>query len=290
MYAMRPRIAPLAVVLLLCCPTWVEATNTFFLPGDAFFHFRLDAQLLKSLEEETPPVFVYNRPRQYGVNMCGYAGFPRLEYHEMPQGLRDNLVKLTRRLRATRHPAIHKGAVNQEREPQEREINPFHVLLYNDDFDEYALLGLKLNDRWNEHTSQFETFVPDGETPARIRQFQGKFKELQVEVPFELVKGQKPDETEGDSGAGFFGTEYALMGGPRIEEPVIVRGARKFVLIPSEINLKHRAGTSAKPTPYRAVIDVSRTKPGAVFYVVTEKEVVGYRSLKRKWVPFSPYE
>lgn len=284
-------IALVFSVTLLCSTGTVEATNTFFLPGDALFHFRLNGQLLETFEQEETLRFVYARPRQYGISMCGFAGFPMLEYHEMPQELRDNIVKLTRHLRATRHPAIIVREVDENGAMQAVEINPFHVFLYNESFDDYHLLGMKLNEHWNEHTMQLETFVPGSETPEHIQRLKARANPLQVEVPFELVRGKKPEEDSKQNGAGsFFGNEYVILGGPRIEEPVLVRGNRKFVLIPSQTKQRPRNGTTAKPTPDQSVVDVSKAKPGSLFYVVTAQEVVGYRSVKRKWVPFDPFE
>jgi hypothetical protein len=61
---MSPAKTLLGVLLvLLCVASGSSATNTYYLPGNAFFHTELGTERLDRLEGETSPVFGYVRPR-----------------------------------------------------------------------------------------------------------------------------------------------------------------------------------------------------------------------------------
>jgi hypothetical protein len=275
--------AVLLLLVLLCVESESRATNTFFLPGDAFFHTGLGIERLDRLEEETSPVFGYVRPRNAAWTGCGYAGFASLKYEEMPGSLKKNLVRTGRHIRRWDSQAVFVREVDPETgEESTRELNPMHLFIYNPEFG--GRIGLKFNEHWMQHTARYESFVTDHRLVAEDWKLSRHVAPLSIETPFELVGGKKPGGGVGP-GFGWGGLESPIepMGGPRIEEPVTIRGAMKLIVIP-------RSESTVAAKVDRELDRVALEKDGAVMYVVTVEGVTGRRVVRNEWVDFDPFK
>ena len=260
------------------------ATNTAFLPGDAFFHTLLKTEDLERLETEDSPTFVYALPRHVGLNLCGYAGFWRLRYEQMPESLRKNVIKLARHLRATEHFALFERRPNFETgELEDVEVAPFHLFIYEPAAK--GRIGLKYNEHWSKHTAYFYTFAPDVDMIAAEWRDCERMPALEVEAPFELVGGKKPEDAQRFRGFGGSGESWP-MGGPQITEPVVIRGPKKCIIVPA-----HGATWESieNVKPERELINIARMKNGATIYEVTVDGIVGKRAKHGEWVEFDPF-
>jgi hypothetical protein len=279
----RAKSALTLLFVFFCAESESSATNTFFLPGDAFFHTGLGTERLDRLEEETSPVFGYVRPRNAAWTGCGYAGFSHLKYEEMPVPLKQNLVRTGRHIRRQDSQAVFvREADPVTREESLRELNPMHVFIYNPDFR--GRIGLKFNEHWMQHTARYESFVTNHRLVAEDWKLSRHVAPLRVETPFELVGGKKPGEGVG-RGFGWGGLESQIepMGGPRIEEPVTICGAMKLIVIP-------RSESTVAAKVDRELDKVALKKNGAVMYVVTVEGVTGRRVERNEWVDFDPFK
>lgn len=157
--------------LLLICLAWersVAAHNTFFLPGDAFFHTVLTEDTLTQIDKEKSPIFKYDRPKFLEDSLCGHAGFSKLEFRNMPVAFKQRLRQVYDELREDVHKRIEikneiiykKGefgdiAVKTGNQIK-REINGFSVFIVNADFNlAKYILGLKYNEDWADQVTAF---------------------------------------------------------------------------------------------------------------------------------------
>ncbi|MAI30393.1 MAG: hypothetical protein CBE00_00650 [Planctomycetaceae bacterium TMED240] len=144
------------------------AHNTYFLPGDAFFHTVLTEETLNRIEEEKNPIFNYSRPEFLDNSLCGYAGFSKLEFRNMPIELKQRLRQVYDELREDvpkrieiRDEIIYKqgefGDIAVKTGNQlTREVNGFSVFVVNDTFlSTRFVLGLKYNEDWGEQVTAF---------------------------------------------------------------------------------------------------------------------------------------
>jgi len=148
-----PRVAvSLTALVLIAVPA--GAYNANFFPGDAFFHFRLDAPTAARLGEAPSPVFQYERPDPNTIVFCGYAGYAQLRHDRIPLRLRNGLLEVFARLRAAheRKPPDD-GTVSDD---DEREPFALHVFAYNEQFDLTRFrVALKYNESWVEDAAAF---------------------------------------------------------------------------------------------------------------------------------------
>jgi len=158
----------LALLSFLTMKSNANAHNTFFLPGDAFFHTVLTEDVLNQMEKEKSPVFEYARPEFLGESFCGYAGFAKLEFKNMPDSLKQQLRKLygdlreiTPKIVEITDEIIYKEGDLHDIEVKTgnkltREINGFSVFLVNRNFDVTKhTLGLKYNEEWVDQVAAF---------------------------------------------------------------------------------------------------------------------------------------
>lgn len=158
-------------ISLLICLAWAHAAsahNTFFLPGDAFFHTVLTEEVLDQIENEKNPIFTYSRPEFIESSFCGYAGFSKLEFRSMPMKFKKRLREVydqlrdavPKRVEITDEVIYRKGDLGdiavKTGKKLRREINGFSVFIINGDFDfSKYVLGLKYNEAWAEQVTAF---------------------------------------------------------------------------------------------------------------------------------------
>ena len=191
----------LILLTLILSARPASAANQYFMPGDAFFHTLLTEAVIKDMAVVSHPEFTYHRPEFLPRMFCGYAGFQKLEFTNMPQTMRDNLTKVYRELRDA-HPlklevkeeVVVKGDVELKTGKKlYREINGFNMFFYNADFDRRKhRLGLKYNEQWADQFAAFghdrkhaiyEVFVRDPEA-IMLDWREGKsVSPLNVELP-----------------------------------------------------------------------------------------------------------
>lgn len=156
------------VTLSLALSATAHAHNSYFLPGDAFFHFVLTEAKLDQIDTQESPVVEYNRPDFLPDAFCGYAGFARLQYVEMPREMKKHLRSVYDKLRESipKRVEITDEVVTQRRDGMDvdvptgkklhREVNGFHVLFYNGSFNrEKFRFGLKYNESWADDVANF---------------------------------------------------------------------------------------------------------------------------------------
>jgi hypothetical protein len=137
--------------LALLGPTNAQAHNTFFLPGDAFFHTVLTGEVVQQFQREKNVRLSYKRPADAEFAFCGYAGFQHLDLVDAPRGLKENVAALYRKLREKR-PAVF----DEHDDGTKHEVNGFHLFAYNADFDfANRHIGLRYNENWVEETMAF---------------------------------------------------------------------------------------------------------------------------------------
>ena len=172
----------MAVVMLMQLPGPAEASNQYFMPGDAFFHTVLTEDVLDRVDDQENPVFEYDRPEFLPQMLCGNIGFQKLQYTKMSPAMKGNLRSAYDQLRES-HPKrveIRREMVTRKTDEGDIEvptgkklhieINGFSVLFYNADFDmKKHRLALKYNERWADEFAAWghkrnhailETFVP----------------------------------------------------------------------------------------------------------------------------------
>ena len=149
----------------LSCSEIVFATNFGFLPGDSCFHTTLSKEFVEKLQLEKDPIFSYVRPKNASRNFCGYGGFFRMQYTDMPAEFKTNLKKVYEEIRTLhrRRMEVYPETVQDEEDGRDiptgkmirEEINPIHVFFVNADFDlKEFRIGLKYNENWYEQKQQ----------------------------------------------------------------------------------------------------------------------------------------
>ena len=128
-----------------------HAANTYFMPGDAFFHSRLTEDVIDDLVNGNgAATFRYDRPGP--STFSGYAGFPNLTIEGLDPESRKWLKALYERLRMQypQHIRVTKIEVGDRIDVVAKEINGFHLLIYGRDFDVRRFrIGLKYNEEWH---------------------------------------------------------------------------------------------------------------------------------------------
>ena len=270
----------LVAMTLVATPQPAAATNTGFLPGDAFFHTRLTSEQIQSLNEVADQVFVYRPPVNTPTVLSGYAGFWELHYTAMPEPLRLNLQKLCLQLRTTRYP------LRVKRRENERELNPFDLFIYPADFDETKTrVALKFNEDWTRHTLRFPTFVPVSDLVAYEWQRASRVPALAVSVPFELKSGKKSGEKPS-----WYERKTGLpTGGAEIKEAITLSGPTKLILIPSATNSVSSVQRGKEDAPQKDIVAVARMNNGAVMFVVTAEQVERLEYRRGEWIRTDPF-
>ena len=159
------------LIVLLVTATWAcagNAHNTFFLPGDAFFHTVLTEEVLNRIENQKNPVFTYSRPRFLANSLCGSAGFSKLEFRGMPVKFKKQLREVYNNLRESVPKRIEitdeiiwkKGDIGDVAVKTgtqiNRELNGFSIFVVNADFNlAKHILGLKYNEDWADQVTAF---------------------------------------------------------------------------------------------------------------------------------------
>lgn len=126
-------LVPILFVLGLC-PSSVQASNTHFLPGDAFYHTILTEELVTWIQTEESPVFEYERPAHFPGAFCGNAGYSRIAFEKMPVLLKQNLRDAYFDLR-NKYPKRIEVTYYGGKESRQIETNGFHLFFYNEDFN-----------------------------------------------------------------------------------------------------------------------------------------------------------
>lgn len=191
----------MAVILCLAQPA--QATNTFFMLGDSFFHSRLTQEFCDEMNmDDSSLEFRYARPARAPFMGCGYAGVPNLVVEDVDPRFTTALRELYEELRYyySRETVEYQMSDGLDI----RETNGFHILIYNKDFDLDGFpIGLKYNETWpnppesafgdaTERThlaTDYESFVP-GEKAVILDWLYGpKIESLKVTIPDGLPWG-----------------------------------------------------------------------------------------------------
>jgi hypothetical protein len=254
-------------MVLLTVPQPSSATNILFLPGDAFFSTSLTEEVVKQLKMTADPEFKYRSPDWIPGAFCGYAGFDRLRFSQMPDAFKERLRLTYERLRET-HP--QELLVLRDEETGKRELlekNGFLTLIYNAgyDFHQRGLLA-KYNENWPKEASvrpsgyggfpgdpsapaeapEYEPFVNDARLVMREWRYADEVSALRLRLPEKLQTTTSGIRTD----------------------PAIVDGPIKFVIL-TDPKLKNYLPES------RAQID---------FYVVQEDQIEHwYRKIGKSW-------
>lgn len=165
---MRTRLTGLLICVLFAgaCPCWGH--NTYFLPGDAFFHTVLTEDVVDSRLQMDNPSFAYSRPDPFVGAACGDAGYYVLEFVNMPKAFKENLQraylelsKLKPKKDETKNESqdIEKAAGSGDADIDKETaqyLNGFSLFFYNASFDfrKYRLC-VKYNERWVKETAAF---------------------------------------------------------------------------------------------------------------------------------------
>jgi|TARA_R110001592_G_scaffold363264_1_gene682802 hypothetical protein len=200
-----PFICLVVTFILLTQASPADATNDYFLPGDAFFPSKLRLKDLKQHEQGAEPVFNYNYICE--LAFCGYAGYSQLKLDKQNSELAQNIRKAYSYIRqrqpirlvpkkVIKNPGTKQGLPNLE---NFNEINSLSIFFYNADHDWQSWkIAIKYNENWREEMKKFINagsycaFVKT--TPAlNHSQEQGKnVPPLNVELPEEDIKTGKP--------------------------------------------------------------------------------------------------
>ena len=130
--------------------------NNFFLPGDAFFHTVLTEEKLKALQRESSPQFDYSR-NTTGTAGCGYAGYRKLEFTQMPKSLKEHLMTACHQVlkrRALMTAFEGKASSLGSSDPSigfdiQRDPTAINVMFYNTSFNFTRFrFGLRYNEDW----------------------------------------------------------------------------------------------------------------------------------------------
>lgn len=198
-----------------------NASNQFFMPGDAFFHSVLTSNLLDEIDRSEHPVFTYDRPDFLPFMLCGYTGFHKLQYNGMPASMKKNLRQVydeirestPKRIEITKETTTRATDDGDIKTPTGRElqteINGPAVLFYNHSFDMARFrLALKYNERWADDFVEFghsrdhavlESFVPIPEAIAEDWRDGNLVDSLKAKLPPISVKSlNTPIEVDSD--------------------------------------------------------------------------------------------
>lgn len=147
------RVLPLIWMCVLTSGN-VWAGNIGFLPGDAFFHTRLTADVCQQMVESESIRFPYVRPDWVPGVFCGYYGYMELG---LPPDCQ-KLATLTREVYLdirTRLPRTLME-INVGEEVKVHETNGLHLFIYNADFDpQQYVVGLRYNEAWVQNLQEF---------------------------------------------------------------------------------------------------------------------------------------
>lgn len=147
--------------MLFLAPGSLLAHNTFFLSGDAFFCSALTQEFAEYLSSEKDPVFPYSRLDQ-GSSFCGNAGYESLQVKALDPQIRKDFRQLYADLRRYHPKKLNIWFAESKKDSKklnvehQEEMNPFIVLIYNEDYDlnEYGI-GYKYNEDWVQQTVAF---------------------------------------------------------------------------------------------------------------------------------------
>ena len=82
----------LILIFLMC--NQLMAHNSYFLPGDAFFHTRITEKKLTQLIAGKDAEFTYERPNPDMESGCGYAGYSKIVTPKITASIITNLKKI----------------------------------------------------------------------------------------------------------------------------------------------------------------------------------------------------
>ena len=150
----------ISVILLLASS--VSAHNTYFLPGDAFFFSRLDADDLQQLQTTSSPIFQYGNPFN-GAAGCGYIGYEKIELHEMDKATKDSLVKSYRTFEKEIEAGLEKlsarASSGKGQFKSDTILKPeINVFVYSAEYDWKRFgIGIQYNENWLDESISFGT-------------------------------------------------------------------------------------------------------------------------------------
>ena len=209
-----------------------DATNVYFMPGDAFFHTRLTEEVVSGLEAGSVTL-TYRKPSPF--TFCGYAGFPRLQIEQMDPEMTQAFKKLYAglRLQYPKQIQIMKTGVVDTVDVV-TEVNGFHLLVYGRDFDVQRFrLALKYNENWHSPpvaavgtqgwlimpARGYDPFLKSYEAVVEDWRNAGNVAGLPVKVPKDLLWARS---------------------GPEIETPVRARAQDlRFLVFPADSLREH---------------------------------------------------
>lgn len=238
-------------VLALTLP--VNAATPGFLPGDAYFGTLLDQKLADRLGKDSENLVLdYYAPIEWFA-LCGYHGFWNLELKNLDQRTAKNISSLYNHLRTELgHDKMIRVRRTDTGEIEERETNPFLLLIMNKDFDQRRFrIGLKYNESWMEvrgfsFTGEQAETPPDSPSSAKycslIKGETAAVEDWRNARAVHPLKVLVPD-----------GINWKQGGGRMIETPVSVDCSQvTFLIIPKE-----------------ALQDVFKRKIDVPYYAVT---------------------
>lgn len=150
-----PHICYMLTLGLLIFVSQAQASNNYFLPGDAFFHSILTLKSIKKSEQESEPIFDYVfvcKPA-----FCGYAGYSRLKLDRQNQELARNIQKAYFQIRKSipieleGKNIIPLSATDKQLWKPENfhETNGLSIFFYNTDYDwQRRNIAIKYNEDW----------------------------------------------------------------------------------------------------------------------------------------------
>lgn len=168
----------LAVAIHLSLAVSCSATNGYFIPGDAFFHFEIDQAEWKELEGGRLSILSYDRPEELTSTLGGKVGYQNLDIANLPEKYRARFVAAVRRMKEkypTKIVEIDHGDAKFLLCPsgvERKEVNKIRVFVYNRSFDLSRFrFGLKYNETWPDAGAAlgvpkehfwYDFFVPQG--------------------------------------------------------------------------------------------------------------------------------
>lgn len=240
----------IAIIATLGPAERASAQNLAFMPGDAFFHFLIDEDLVKSIPASGGQIKL-----RYAVGLVGfggYAGFARLTINDADPKLAQYLRRVYQDIRAY-SPKIVAISVGKDARRQETEMNPAHAFVYNSNVDwSKQRIGLKYNEHWPNLPA--EAFLGPGRNMFSENDY------VRAEVYSPLIKTYDAVVEDWRDSRLFGGLKVAVpkniawgKAGPLITDPVVAKAADVQIIVTVE----------------KRLYDYFRRKPRVEFYQVT---------------------
>lgn len=207
---MKTKLTIGAILFLYSLPCF--AHNTTYLPGDAFFFFRVNKKALQQMEKEKSPIVFYGS-HSNGARGCGSLGFSSLELTDLPIQYTKGL-KLAFRL--MRDEILMAAPVDHK---------TINVFIYNKNYDwlKYKL-GMQYNENWiveigkwgypTDHAI-YEEFIPFKTAASTI------WRNSSLVEPLLTNKPEIPNLKESN----YYGGRSKLL-------PLKMKGDYQFIVLP----------------------------------------------------------